>query len=388
MSQFNVYVSVSNDLVTDQRVAKVCTTLYHRGYKVCLIGRQLPSSLPLIEQPYKQIRLRLFFLKGPLFYACLNLRLFFYLLFKKTDILHANDLDTLLANYLVSIIRNKPLVYDSHEYFTGVPELAHNHFARRSWKAIEKWILPRLKYCITVNQSIANLYLQEYGVQFHVLRNMPMRWQETPLPSRADLGLPVDRTLILLQGNGINIHRGAEELTEAMQFIDEQFLLLIIGNGDVLPKLKTMVSSLALDNKVWIMDRMPYERLKNYTACSDLGVTLDKDNNLNYRFSLPNKIFDYLQAGIPVLSSRLPELEHIVKNYKVGWLLDEVTPTGIAQKIHSIFTNSVEYEQCRLHAKEAGKSLIWEEEKVILDRLYMQIEKENPNFATNKINIQ
>lgn len=377
-------VSVSNDLVTDQRVAKVCTTLTDMGYDVCLMGRKLPHSLPITQKPYKQIRLKLLFRKGPLFYACLNIRLFFKLLFSPSDILHANDLDTLLANFLVSIIKRKPIVYDSHEYFTGVPELIHNHFARRTWEQIERWIVPKLKYCLTVNDSIANLYANQYHIHFHVLRNVPQKWAKISDCKRAELGLPANRFLILLQGNGINIHRGSEELIQAMQQLDERFLLLIIGNGDVIPYLKKEVEEKQLQNKVQFIGRMPYEQLKAYTICCDLGVTLDKDNNLNYRYSLPNKIFDYLQAGLPVLSSPLPELTNIIQTYKVGWITENVTPGSIAKKIIYIFENPDEYQTCRENATIASEILIWEKEKKTLESLYMQIEKEKPTFVANK----
>src|SRR5687768_9535502 len=116
-----VILSVTSDLVTDQRVHKVAQTLSNNNYRVLLVGRKLANSLPMDQRTYRTKRFRLWFSKGPLFYANYNIRLFFFLLFSKADILLANDLDTLAANYLVSVIRNKPLVYDSHEYFTGVP---------------------------------------------------------------------------------------------------------------------------------------------------------------------------------------------------------------------------------------------------------------------------
>ena len=111
--------------------------------------------------PEKHKLLRLMFNKGPLFYAEYNIRLFFFLLFKKVDILVANDLDTLPANYLISRIRKKILVYDSHEYFTEVPELVGRDFVRRVWSGIEKRILPKIKYSYTVCESIARIYSEK-----------------------------------------------------------------------------------------------------------------------------------------------------------------------------------------------------------------------------------
>ena len=109
-----IVISVTNDLVTDRRIEKVCITLQKLNYEITLIGRKLPDSLP-ISRNYKTIRMNLLFKKGFLFYAEYNIRLFLKLLFIKKEVLLANDLDTLSANYFVSKIQNKKMVYDSHE---------------------------------------------------------------------------------------------------------------------------------------------------------------------------------------------------------------------------------------------------------------------------------
>lgn len=371
-----IIVSVINDLVTDQRVAKTCHTLYEAGYDVVLIGRMLPNSPPLTERPYQQVRMRLLFKKGPLFYAFFNIRLFFYLLFHRVDILHANDLDTLLANYLVSVLKRKPLVFDSHEYFTEVPELQHNPIAKKIWKTIERFIVPKLKHCITVNQSIALLFKQEYGVDFKVLRNLPPQNKSQQKESRQSLNLPEDKFIIILQGSGINMHRGSEELVEAMQYLHDDFLLLIIGNGDVVPQLKKMAEEKKLQQRIRFIGRLPYNELKKYTSVADLGVTLDKDTNLNYRYSLPNKLFDYIQAGVPVLSSKLPELEKIIQTYEVGELVDEVTPEAIATKIQYLAENKTKLAWYAHQCQKAALELNWEKEKLVLLDIYSTIEAE------------
>ena len=129
-----VIVSVINDLSTDQRVHKVCTTLFKLGYDVTLVGRRQRKSLPLEKRDYKTKRMFLLFEKGPLFYLEFQRRLFRYLLFHKADVLVANDLDTLLPNYLISKLKGSNLVYDSHELFCEVPELQSNPTKKKLWK--------------------------------------------------------------------------------------------------------------------------------------------------------------------------------------------------------------------------------------------------------------
>ena len=152
-----IIASVTNDLTTDQRIDRVCKTVVKMGFEVLLVGRRLDNSLVLRERNYKTKRLRLVFRKGPLFYAEFNFRLFFFLLFKKADLFLSNDLDTLPANYLVSVIRHLPLVHDCHEYFRGVPELNGRKMPTRVWKWFEDLIFPKLNLVMPVNRSVADL---------------------------------------------------------------------------------------------------------------------------------------------------------------------------------------------------------------------------------------
>jgi hypothetical protein len=142
-----IIVSVTNDLSCDQRVDKVCNSLGDMGFDVLLVGRKQKQSPSLSDRKYKIYRFSLLFNKGMLFYAEFNIRLFFLLLFSKVDILLSNDTDTLLANFLASKIRRKKLVFDAHELFPELPELAYRPKTKRIWEKIEDWIFPHLKYC-------------------------------------------------------------------------------------------------------------------------------------------------------------------------------------------------------------------------------------------------
>ena len=297
MKKKRAIVSVTNDLVTDIRVDKVCRLLATMGFDVLLVGRKLKNSLPITAQTYTSKRFTLLFTKGPLFYAEYNLRLFFFLLFQPKAVLVANDLDTLLPNVLIAKLKGLHLVYDSHEYYTGVPELESRPAVQKIWKAIERFCIPKLQYCITVNHSIAGLYEKEYGIPFKVVRNVPEGNIEIEKKSRQALGLPDDKKIIILQGAGININRGAEELVESMQYLPDYFLL-IIGGGDVFENLQSIANKCGVNEGVKLMGKMPRAQLMSYTAAVDLGVTLDKPNSTNYLYSLPNKIFDYIYAGI------------------------------------------------------------------------------------------
>ena len=364
-----VVVSVINDLVSDQRVKKIGVTRNQMGFDITLIGRKLRKSPKMDMRPYRVIRMRLMFEKGFLFYADYHFRLFLKLIFLKADLLVSNDLDTLLPNFIIAKLKHKPLVYDSHEYFTEVPELVTRPKVQRIWKSIERLIFPKLKDIITVNESIAELYENEYGLRPKVVRNVPYLITETEKRTRKELGLPEDKNLLILQGAGINIQRGAEEMVDAMQFIDHS-VLLIAGQGDVIPLLKKMVKERLLEDKVIFRPRMPYAELMQLTKNADLGLTLDKDTNLNYRFSLPNKIFDYIQAGIPVIASPLPEIAHIINTYEVGCTIIDHQPENIAKTINEVLADQQLMEKWKNNCSFASQNLNWEIEEGVIVELY------------------
>ena len=357
-------VCVTNDLTTDQRVRKTCMALMKCGYDVLETGRLLPDSLDF-NPPYSVRRPKLLFNAGPLFYAEYNIRLFFFLLFVKVDLIFSNDLDTLPASYLASKIRKKKLIYDTHEYFTEMPELVGRKRVQAIWKAFERTIFPKLNNIITVNDSIARLYAGEYHKEIHVVRNIPPAFHPEKIKSRTELGLPEDNMILILQGTGINIDRGAEEIVLAMKYM-ENIMLLIVGSGDVLTKLKDMVRSEKLEEKVMFRPKMPFEELRQYTMNANLGLALDKDTNLNYRFSLPNKLFDYIHSRIPVLASDLPEIKEIIEKYDIGFFIPNHTPQAIAETVNRIFENKSRYQTVKLNTGKAGKELSWENEEIKL----------------------
>jgi len=339
------------------------------GFDVKLLGRRLSNSMEMDNRPYKSHRMRLLFTKGPLFYSEYNIRLFFYLLFHRSNILVSNDLDTLLPNFLIHKLTSKPLVYDSHEYFTEVPELVSRPRVQNIWKKIEAWIFPKLKDVITVNESIAGLFESDYGIRPKVVRNIPIKREMSTVATRKELGLSEDINIIILQGSGINVDRGSEEVVEAMKYVDNA-ILLIVGGGDVVDKLKKMADTDELKGKIIFKPKQPYEKLMQFTANSNLGLTVDKDTNLNYRFSLPNKLFDYIHAGIPVLSSDLPEIKKIIEEYKIGDFIPSHKAEDIAAKINQMIANQQLMLDMKKNTSFAAENLTWQNEEEVLKEIY------------------
>lgn len=357
-----IIVSVISDVVTDQRVQKECNTFYNMGYEVLLIGRKSKNFFLLDELSYKVIRFYNLFSRGPLMYAIFNIQLFFYLLFKKANILWANDLDTLLPNFIISRLKKTKLIYDSHEYFTMS---VYKKSSRRIWEKLEKFLFPKLKNVITVNSSIRNVYEKKYNVPVTVIRNVPYR--SLPYSKNKNVLLPADKRILIMQGIGLNENRGAEEAVQMMKYLPDSFHLYFIGRGTILHKLKKIVTDLRLQNKVMFIDVLPYNQMMEYTRKSFLGLIFEKiDVSDEHKFALPNKFFDYMKAGIPVLSSKAVEIKAIVDEYKVGDFIDSFEPHKIAEKVLEISTNTEMYNIWKQNTAIVANEFCWENEEVKL----------------------
>ena len=364
-----ITVSVTNDLVTDYRVHKVCTSLKNAGYEVSLIGRKLKKS-PDVNREYKVRRMRLVFNRSFFFYAEYNIRLFFYLLFSKTDILLSNDTDTLVPNFLTSKIRRKPLVFDAHEMFPEVPELVNRGFVKRFWTNIENWIFPKLKHSYTVCQSIADIYKDKYGIEMKVVRNIPFACAENSIPGnfvdvtneKNELFPEHNNRHILLYQGAVNLGRGIEWIINTMPFLDE-YVFYIAGEGDKMQEMQKQVTEMDIIDRVKFLGRIPFEKLPTYTACADIGISLLENRGLNYFYSLPNRIFDFIRKNIPILATDFPEIRKIIEHYQIGELVDDYSPSHLASTIRNMTVKGKNQEGFA----KANAELTWENEaKIVL----------------------
>ena len=359
-----IIIAVSNDLVTDQRVHKVATSLQNEIGDVTLVGRRFKNSAELYRN-YKTTRFSLFFNKKVLFYTEYNIRLFFYLIFKRVDVIVSNDLDTLPACYFAAKFKLAKLVYDSHEYFTEVPELINRNCVRKFWLKIEELILPRVKNCYTVCQSIADIYNKKYSIDMKVVRNVPFTLNSS------NIIIKNEPKIVVYQG-AINVGRGIEEAILAMQFVDNAELL-IFGSGDIEDEISNLVIENNLQNKVKIKGRLSFEKLHDETPKASLGLCIEKgkEQGLSYYYALPNKLFDYIHAGVPVLLNDLPEKKRILDEFEIGYIMEDYSPLKLGEQITSILKSDQTMLEDNL--QKASKVLCWENEQNILLDIYKSL---------------
>lgn len=357
-----VILSVTNDLTNDQRVHKVALSLIQLGFSVELVGRLRKKSLPLQPRLYSYHRIPMWFDTGKLFYLEFTIRLFWYLLFHRADVYTANDLDTLLPNFLVARWHKSRLIYDTHEYFTEVPELANRRWTRSAWLWLERLLFPRVQYISTVNESIADIYAQKYNKEIVVIRNVPLSKTQLTPDSKAS-------NVVIYQGN-VKLGRGIELMVKSMRYLENVQLWIIGGGTDYLDTVKNLIHHEGVEDKIRFWGLIPFENLYPITCQARIGLTLEDKSGLNTELSLPNKLFDYIQAGIPVIASDLPEIRKIVDHYEIGLILKERAPKELANLIQFLFNDNAEYQRLCRNTQKAAQILNWENEQQKLEFLY------------------
>ncbi len=364
-----IICTVTNDLTYDQRMIRICSSLANAGYSVLLVGRHKPDSVALQAQPFQQKRLPCWFQKGKLFYLEYNLRLLLFLLFAKADILYAVDLDTIVPNFLVSRLRHKICVFDAHEYYTQTPEVVRRPAIQQIWTWVANCTIPHLRYGITVGPALATIFQQQYGIPFTTIRNVPFR--QTVAVAKTSK----PENVLLYQG-ALNEGRGLEPLIAAMQYLPHATLWLA-GEGDLSEDLRNLAQRLQLEEQVKFLGYLLPDALKTITRQATIGFNLLENKGLSYYYSLANKAFDYVQAGIPSIHSDFPEYRNLNAEWEVFVLLPDLKVKTIVKTVERLLNDQNHYLQLAENCQQAAQDWHWEGEEKRLLHLFDTICREN-----------
>jgi len=333
-------MAVTNDLVTDRRVARHAEALREAGCEVTLLGR---NDL--------RVRSR----RGWKFYAEYNLRLWWRLLRTECDVVWANDTDTLPAGFLAARMKGKRLVMDAHELFPEVPELVGREKVKRVWERIERHLMPKCDALLTVCQSIADYYREKYGVGMTVVRNLGCRSAEEgeSRPRTPDPGL----RMLLYQGC-VNKGRGVDWAIDALEWL-EDCRLVIAGGGDLLQEMKAYAARKPWAERIEFLGRLKPGELEPLTRQASVGLVMLEDMGLSYHFALPNRIGDFVAAGVPMVVSDLPEMASVVRRFNVGAVMDGTGARSLAEAVRKVLAR--EWNEAGF--AQAREDMDWNKEK-------------------------
>ena len=292
---------------------------------------------------------------------------------ERPDVVHANDIATLIPGYFAARLSGARLVYDTHEYAVGVPYRK----AFWAWLAatIERLLIRRCDAVITVSDGIAERLQARYGLTERptVVRNVP----DLPPPGDApDLRdqLGVGSAPLVLHQGAVAEGRGGGNLVRAVASMDSAHLLFLGADGAFAAGLRELGHGAGLDGRLHFHPPVPLAELLSYTAQADVGVSLLEDTCENHRLALPNKLFEYLAADLPVVVSDLPEMRRLVTGRGVGWVTDSGDPADIA-RVLEVALSERDDETLHERVQEAAAELNWPLERSTLTDLYARLER-------------
>lgn len=359
-------VTVTNDLNQDQRMHRICESLSKEGHKVLLLGRKKSNSGPLLKHNFDQKRLNCLFSKGILFYLEYNIKILFFALRFRPDVLYAVDLDTIIGSGIAAGWTRKKLIHDAHEYFVEVPELEGKKIKKWLWNLAGLWMIPKCDLCFSVNQELADILSSKYNNKFHVVRSVPLLSKYI-----VENNLKNDKPVILYQGV-LNSGRGLEECINAISHLKEDVVFKIAGEGDLSNELRMLVKNINAEDRVHFLGWLTPEALRLETQKADIGLNLLSSNSLNYKYSLANKFFDYMHAGVPSINMNFPVYKRICEIYEVGVCIDSLNQETIQNAIRLLITDKEKVDSIKKACGKAKSIFNWENESRTLSALIKQ----------------
>ncbi len=306
------------------------------------------------------------------------------LLKTQADVYHAGDLRALPATYLAARLRRKPLIFETYELPLSQPYLTKH---RLFWRLAVRCLKTMLRRCdgVIATSPLHAVELQRRygGPPATLIRNLPV--YQAPVKSdrlRRHLHLDAKTRIVLYQG-GFQESRSLDKLISTAQYLDSDTVIVLLGAGESQPALEALIAALGVEDRVKILPAVPYDELLEWTASADLGVTLFvPDWSTSLRLSLPNKLFEYMMAGLPTLTTPLDAVVDIINTYGVGGVVSSAEPAELARAINAMLdADAAALERMRRRAQEAIKNeLCWEREQERLVRLYYRV-LSKPTYA-------
>ncbi len=295
------------------------------------------------------------------------MRLWWYLVNAEFDVVCACDLDTALAVRLAAAQKKKKSVYDAHEYFTQVPELTNRPVIQQIWERIALRTIPGFDLRYTVGDQLASIMGEKYNSKFYVIRNIASLDQRT-----YNSEINEDESKVLLYQGALNVGRGLEACIEAIAKLPD-WSFHLAGEGDITEQLKSKAKELGVEDRVQFLGWVFSKELPALMAKAKLGINLREKGSMNDYYSLPNKFFDFIHAGLPSINMNYPEYASVNQRYPCSLLIDNVSVESIVNAIQYLDHNPDQMEEMKVACKKASLEFTWEKEAGELVRLYTEL---------------
>ena len=292
----------------------------------------------------------------------------------RAQVYHAQDLYSLPVAYAAAKRHRAALVYDSHEYYLGMDSLIGRRLERSVWASVERAFIGKADRVITVGDVIADTLRTRYPIRRPVVvRNCPVfRRSERSDALREWLGIPKSVGIVLYQGV-IDPGRGLLTILESLKRV-EGCCLVMLGDGHILDEVKEHARRLGLADRTFFPGSVPLRELMRYTASADVGIHLIENTCLNHYYCLPNKLFEYMMAGLPVVISDFPEMGKVVREAQAGLLVDPADSVQVAEAIQTLLRDEGLRRTFSEHGLRAAKEQYnWERESLKLERVYLDL---------------
>jgi glycosyltransferase involved in cell wall biosynthesis len=385
MAKICMYRLEYTDVIFDSRVLREAETLseYHQVHIIDVLGDHSCKTEQKGNIQIERIELKSRSFPSSLFFKALKymefvIRASLRGMWKKCDAYHAHDFPTLLPALIAGKWNRAKVIYDSHELWTEMGNLSGLSYKIAKW--LEGFLIRKVDRVLVANRSRAIIMVEMYqGISLpSVIMNCPpleenihLRNPRRLIESTGD-GETGNRKIVLYQG-GLSPGRGIENLVGAAEYFRDHIILILFGQGPLKEDLIQQVYRRGFEKKVFFHDYVPYSDLLDYTASADAGVITYQNTCLNNYYCAPNKLFEYVAAGLPVAACHFPELEHFVKEYGIGRLFDPDDPVSIAAAINGIFESETEYERMKQNTARVRENFNWAAEAKKLLNIYDEL---------------
>jgi len=365
---------VLNNFINDSRVLKESISLKKAGYDITVAAvhtEHVPENELIQDIPVQRIHLKTRRLpKNRIFqfFKYLEFTFKFCKRYKDVNIIHCNDLETLPIGVLIKLFINRKIkvIYDAHEFETE-RNVNQNKLIKKILSIFEKLLIKHADHVITVSESIAHEYARRYRIDTpSIILNCPLNsdFIKTDI-FRKKFHLSESSTIFIYQG-ALMARRGIENTLKAFERIDHlDKVVVFMGYGQLEEKI---ISAATEYKNIFFQPAVQPESVLEYTASADFGIILNENDCLNHNYCLPNKFFEYIMAGLPVISSNLYEISRIIEKYQIGLIVKNGSPKDIIQTINKLDT--FDTGRMRENLKEVSKIYNWNNQEKTLLKIY------------------